>query len=79
MKAIGSRIGTGLFALFVTAALTFGGAQALSSPVSSNCGDDPHEIGTCPPLTNAECDEQCAAMEEFVGGQCMAGCCRCLR
>ena len=62
-------------AVIVIAVLTFGTAQALERDV---CGDDPGEIGLCPPYDNESCQVDC---QEIYGntGWCIGSpsCCTC--
>ena len=79
MRKLMNRISTALFALVVVGGLAFGGSQALSSPSMAPCGDDAHEVGTCPPLTESDCDQACRDAGYPNEGACHPdGCCRCL-
>lgn len=63
-----------LCGLGVVAALAFGASAAMASV--GECGDDPGEIGTCPPFTQSSCGDEC--FKRFMsGGQCIQGCCLC--
>jgi hypothetical protein len=64
------------YALLVVAALSFGATQALAV-TAQECGDDPWEVGTCPPLDEESCPEEC---DKVFGttGKCVAGCCICV-
>lgn len=62
------------YGVAVVAALSFGVSQTLRA--ADVCGDDPGEIGTCPPFTNQSCGDEC--VDRFMsGGQCLQGCCVC--
>lgn len=79
MEAYLNRLSTALFALVVAGGLAFGGSQALSSPSMAPCGDDAHEVGTCPPLNDDQCNTACKNEGFNDGGACHPdGCCRCL-
>lgn len=65
-----------VYALLAVAALTFGASTALRA--SEACGDDPGELGTCPPITEYGCNAQCEQLYGF-GGSCDPhACCTCL-
>ena len=72
-----SRISVVLIGLFVAAGLAFGATQAFGSGMAMTCGDDPGEIGTCPPFTQSTCNEACEDMFDGNPGACLAGCCVC--
>jgi len=76
LRTVLARIATGLFALFVLAGLTFGAIQALSPEPVLDCSG-PTQVGSCPPLDDMSCDEECIENDYF-GGICSHGCCTCL-
>ena len=64
------------YALLAVVALTFGASTALRA--NETCGDDPGEIGTCPPFTEYGCNAECTVRYGF-GGSCDPfACCTCL-
>lgn len=62
-----------LFALLIGTGLAFGAVQTLNAPNPSTACD----LGTCPPKTTPECDDDCFE-EGYFGGACSHGCCMCL-
>lgn len=67
-----------LFALFVGVALTFGATQAFATTTLVDCErTEPEFIGSCPPYTDATCDEDCRNNHNFEGGSCVGPCCVC--
>lgn len=70
-----------LFGLFVIGGLGFGASTVAGVSTLEECGDDPGELGTCPPFTNQSCNEECFE-QDFFGGQCVnqggQQCCICL-
>jgi len=71
-----SRLGRGVvttaFALLIGAGLAFGAVQTFNAPGPSTACD----LGTCPPKTTPECNDDCIE-EEYSGGECVHGCCMC--
>ena len=62
-------------AVIVIAVLTFGTAQALERDV---CGDEPGEIGLCPPYDDESCNGTCDKLYQS-SGRCIGNpsCCPC--
>ena len=69
------RVGQVCTAVIVIAVLTFGTAQALERDV---CGDEPGEIGLCPPYDDESCDNACGKLYQS-NGRCIGNpsCCTC--
>lgn len=60
-----------LFSLFVLAALVFGATTVYASSMAmSECGNDPGEIGTCPPYDDPSCHFDCQVIYQTPGGEC---------
>lgn len=79
MPRVVKRIAATLFALFVASALAFGGSTLLASSGGEFCGDDPGEIGTCPPYDDSSCFDDCLLIYGNPGGKCHlpTDCCIC--
>ena len=62
-------------AVIVIAVLAFGTAQALERDV---CGDEPGEIGLCPPYNKLTCAQDCFMIYQSTGS-CIGNpsCCTC--
>lgn len=77
MRRILTRLAHGAFGLGIAVALTFGGAQALSGSVLTQCTEP--SPGTCPPLDDDTCFQECVNMGYRDGGTCFpeSGCCTC--
>lgn len=69
------KIGSGVFAVLVAAALGFGAHEALAGVRDAGCASP--SIGTCG--TRAQCLKNCADAfpDSFVNGWCSGGCCYC--
>lgn len=68
MSRLFTRLSTGLFALFVAGGLTFGATQALGATATHTCGDDPGELGLCPPFSDPSCNFACFQQFGTFGG-----------
>ena len=64
----------GVSAALVVAALGFGTTQAFAATAMA-CNEQ-GQVGTCPPLNETTCPEEC--FEVFGNpGECFQGCCQC--
>lgn len=70
------RIFSLLITAFVVGGLTFGASEVIGSDAFDVCGDDPGEIGTCPPFDQESCQDECEEQFMTTGG-CFQGCCIC--
>ncbi len=69
--------------VLIAGALAFGATEALGRSMGDPCGNDPGELGTCPPFTVQSCQTAC---DELFGngplGDCGPSsdgpCCRCV-
>lgn len=79
MKRMIGRIWKGVYALFVAFALSFGASQAFATTALVEvCGDDPGELGYCPPYTHLTCAYDCLLIYGTDYGRCFGdGCCVC--
>lgn len=59
MSRLLTRLSTLLFGLFVVAGLAFGASTVSAVSTLEECGDDPWEVGTCPPYSEEDCDDIC--------------------
>ena len=61
-------------------AFSFGAAQALPL-MHGSCGDEPGELGTCPPYSESSCQTTCWLLYQSPESECGPSedgpCCRC--
>jgi len=68
-----------LVVVALASAFSFGAAEALRLAVDE-CGDEPGELGTCPPYNERSCDDACEGLYGTEGECGPSGdgpCCRC--
>lgn len=78
---------TALFVLFVVGGIGFGASQAFGSTrVTTYCGEQPEDMGCCPPFNEISCNQVCLLLVFPLGGACISTdggdpcdhCCTCI-
>ena len=87
MSRLVRRCLTALFVLFVVGGIGFGASQAFGSArLTYYCGDNPEDLGCCPPYDQVSCVESCWDLGYYFGGACLSTdvgdpcdhCCTCI-
>lgn len=78
---------TTIFILLIVGGITFGASQAFGSArLTYYCGDNPEDLGCCPPYDHWGCVQDCWDLGYYFGGACISTdggdpchhCCTCI-
>lgn len=64
------KMGYGASAICVIVSIGLGVGEASASISNGYCGDDPGELGTCPPYDDDTCGDDCHQLLGSPWGQC---------
>lgn len=81
MTTLLQRLSKGMFIIAVIGGLAFGATQAAQGMPTATCGEDPGEMGECPPFNNDLCAGVCFLAHQTIG-ECIPhqggpDCCTC--